>query len=352
MRLPHPTRRLPSAVLLTAAVATLVACGGTPADDAASSIVRSTTNVAGAGVLGNARDAALACGPTAPVDPAGVTGTTRTVVHAAGETVVPADPQRIVVLDRGGLDTLCALGLQGRLVGAADPLPTHLGPAVAGAESVGDPRQPDVERIAALRPDLILMGPTSSAPDSYPRLTSIAPTVPATHDPADWKDDVALAGTALGRGADTRRLLAEYQNAAADTGRTLGAQQTQASIVEFTADSIRLYGPASFPGQILADAGVQRPPSQRLAGTDRFIEIGEPELGQAEGDIVYVAFRGESGRDAGIAVMKGDPWLALGAVRDRRVFAVDDDIWMTGYGLVAAHAILDDLEVSLNGYVG
>ncbi len=353
MRLPHPVRRLPSAALLAASALALAACGGSTPDDAASSIVRSTTSVAGAGVLGNARDAALACGPTAAVDPAGVTGTVRRVVHAAGETEVPADPQRIVVLDGGGLDTVCALGLQDRLVGAAGPLPTYLGPAVAGVENVGDPQQPDLDRITALQPDLVLMGTTTSSGGTYQQLTTIAPTVPDARDATGWKDNAVLAGTALGRGAEVRRLLAEYQTTAADTGRALDAVQTQASVVEFTDDSIRLYGPASFPGQVLADAGVQRPTSQRLtgAGNGQFVEIGEPELSQAEGDIVYVAFRGESGREAGVAVMNGDRWLALGAAGDRRVFAVDDDIWMTGNGLVAAHAILDDLEVSLNGYV-
>ena len=92
MRKPTLTRRVAPVALLAATALVLTACGGSDTDDAASTIVRSTTNVAGAGVLGNDRDTENVCGPTAPVDPAGVTGTVRKVTHAAGETEVPAEP--------------------------------------------------------------------------------------------------------------------------------------------------------------------------------------------------------------------------------------------------------------------
>ncbi|MGW5075549.1 ABC transporter substrate-binding protein [Rhodococcus sp. NPDC004095] len=357
MRKPTLARRTAPVALLAATALVLTACGGSDTDDAASTIVRSTTNVAGAGVLGNDRDTENVCGPTAPVDPAGVTGTVRKVTHAAGETEVPADPQRIVVLDTDKLDSVCALGLQDRLVGAAaaDAIgsqPKYLGPTIAGVELVGTLQEPNFEKIAALQPDLIL-GTKFRAPEAYERLAAIAPTVYTEKVGITWKDNFLLDGTALGRGADAHRLLDEYQTAAVETGKSLSASETQASIVRFRPGSIRVYGPESFSGQVLADAGVQRPPFQRLEGAKdrRFAEISEEELTKAEGDVIYVSFFGDEAQTQGVEVMNGGLWQGLGAVKDGRVFKVDDEIWMTGIGVVAARGILDDLEASLNGYV-
>ncbi|HMZ15162.1 MAG TPA: iron-siderophore ABC transporter substrate-binding protein, partial [Mycobacterium sp.] len=36
-------------------------------------------------------------------------------------------------------------------------------------------------------------------------------------------------------------------------------------------------------------------------------------------------------------------WRALSANRDNRVFVVNNEVWQTGQGIVAARGILDDL---------
>ncbi|CRK51646.1 ABC transporter substrate-binding protein [Rhodococcus sp. RD6.2] len=357
MRKPTLIRRLTPTAVLAASVLVLTACGGSGTEDAASTIVRSTTNVAGAGVLGNARDTENVCGPTAPVDPAGVTGSVRKVAHAAGESEVPADPQRIVVLDTDKLDTVCALGLQDRLVGAAvtgavGAQPEYLGATIAAVEPVGTVQEPNFEKIAALQPDLIL-GSKFRTPDDYERLSAIAPTTFTEKVGLTWKDNLVLDGTALGRGASAQQVLDTYETTATETGKSLNSSETQASVVRFMPGVIRIYGPDSFSGQVLADAGVQRPPFQRLEGAQdrRFAELSEEELPKAEGDIIYVSFYGDEARGQGVEIMNGDLWQRLGAVTDKRVFAVDDEIWMTGIGVIAANGILDDLEASLNGYV-
>ena len=51
-------------------------------------------------------EAGVASGPPAVVD-----GESRSVEHAMGVTEVPVDPQRVVVLDTGELDSALALGV-------------------------------------------------------------------------------------------------------------------------------------------------------------------------------------------------------------------------------------------------
>ena len=61
-------------------------------------------------------------------------------------------------------------------------------------------------------------------------------------------------------------------------------------------------------------------------------------------------FAGEEGRADGESIMRGREWKDLGAVADKRVFAVEDSVWH-GDGLTAARAMLTDLRGTLNGYV-
>src|ERR1700760_5148685 len=92
-----------AAVLAAIAVTALGGCGKLGKDAAAPvpepSVITSTTRIAGAGVLGNQRRPDESCAPDpAPLDAADGEHEVR---HAAGSTVVPADPQRIVVLAGG-----------------------------------------------------------------------------------------------------------------------------------------------------------------------------------------------------------------------------------------------------------
>ncbi len=100
----------------------------------------------------------------------------------------------------------------------------------------------------------------------------------------------------------------------------------------------------------LAPLGVDRPAAHRF--TDKpYVEIGisdddlagRPDFSAADGDIVYVSFATGEARDRAPRVMNSDAWKRLSANRDNRVFAVNNEIWQTGEGIVAARGILADL---------
>lgn len=348
-----------AAAIVTAVALTLVSgCGGeSDTSPAADAPVTSTTKIAGAGVLGNQRrpDESCAAEP-APADPDD--RPTRLVRHAAGETEVPAEPQRIVVLSGDQLDALCALGLQGRVVAAAlpddsDSQPSYLGRPIHDLPSVGTRSDPDLEAIKAAKPDLIL-GSDGLTPESYGALTAIAPTVFTGPPGPEWRDTLRTVGGATWRVEAANGLVDGFERDADRTGADNDATHYQASVVQLTEDTARVYGPADFPGSVLAAVGVDRPAAQRF--TDKpYLEIGTTELGNAdfspaEGDIVYVSFSGPAAKDRAATVFDSDAWRKLSAARDGRVFVVNNEIWQTGEGIVAARGVLDDLK-TLNGPV-
>jgi iron complex transport system substrate-binding protein len=348
----------------TAVVATvMLACSGCGSDKPAGqtpgrSLVTPTTQIAGAGVLGNDRRPDDSCArEAAAADP----GPSKRPIHnAAGVdpdvVQAPGDPQRIVVLSGDQLDTLCALGLQSRVVGAALPdgsstQPAYLGGAVRGVPGVGARSHPDLKAIAAAHPDLIL-GSQGLTPTLYPQLTAIAPTVFTAAPGAAWQDNLRGVGAATGRGAAASSLISGFSQRATDIGARHDASHFQASIVQLTAGTIRVYGANNFPASVLGAVGVDRPASQRF--TDKpYIEIGtsdadlenNPDLSIADADVVYVSCDTPAAADRAASILDSNPWRKLSANRDNRVYIVNNEIWQAGEGLIAARGIVDDLRL-------
>jgi len=286
------------------------------------------------------------CGQATPA-----TGTRR-VEHAMGATEVPADPQRIVVLDSDKLDTVCALGLQDKLVGTiaigSSPQPSYLGPTIAKVPTVGSIAEPSLEKIAALHPDLIL-GSKFRTPELYAGLSKIAPTVFTETVGSTWQQNFLLDGKALRRGDAAAARLQEFQARAKKIGTEVDGGDADVSIVRFVKGGIRVYGPDSFSGQVLDAAGISRPEFQQLNGAEdrRFTEISEEELNHADGKTIYVATYGSDNAAAEEAAIGSPLWKTLDGVKSGRAFRVQDEVWMTGIGVIAADRILDDLRDSL-----
>jgi iron complex transport system substrate-binding protein len=315
-------------------------------------VITSTTKIASAGVLGNQRRPDESCAPDpAPLDPG---PPDREVRHAAGTTTERADPLRIVELTGDQLDALCALGLQSRIVAAALPdgstsQPSYLGTVVHNVPAAGSRSEPDMEAIKAANPDLIL-GSVALTPDAYPQLAAIAPTVFTGPPGATWEDNLRTVGAATGRLDAANGLVDGFEKDADKTGADNDATHFQASVVQFTDTTMRVYGADNFPGSVLAAVGVDRPAAQRF--TDKpYLEIGisdtdlehSPDFSAADGDIVYISFASASAKDRAPKVLDSDAWKKLSANRDNRVFAVNNEVWQTGEGIVAARGILADL---------
>ncbi len=319
--------------------------------DSSGSPVTSTTKIAGAGVLGNQRRPDESCAPEpARLDPA----PPPPVRHAAGETAVVPDPQRIVVLAGDELDALCALGLQSRIAAAAvadgaTGQPSYLGTVIHDVPDAGTRTNPDFAAISAAKPDLIL-GSAALTPEAYPKLSAIAPTVFTDAPGGKWQDNLRTIGAATGRAEATGDLIGAFTDRARQAGAAADAPHFQASIVQFTDSTMRVYGADNFPASALADVGVDRPAAQRF--TDKpYIEVGiseadlsrSPDLSAADGDIVYLSFASPAAKQHAPAVLDSKAWRALSATRDNRVFIVNNEIWQTGQGIVAARGIIDDL---------
>ncbi|MGV0739089.1 iron-siderophore ABC transporter substrate-binding protein [Mycobacterium syngnathidarum] len=347
------TNRPRAALAVIAAAATLASgCGSAEqTQQAQTSMSTSVTKIADAGVLGNQRRPDESCA----AEPAAADQSAREVRNARAEgadipesTEVRGDPQRIVALSGDQLDALCALGLQSRIVAAALPdgsseQPSYLGAVVHGVAPAGSRNAPDLDAIKAANPELIL-GSASLTPASFDALSAIAPTVFTGAPGAAWRDTLRTVGEATGRAEPAADLIAKFDDAARDTGAQNDAAHFQASVVQLTENSVRVYGADTFAGSVLAAVGLDRPAAQRF--TDKpYVELGTTDADYriADADIVYVSFASSAARDHAPKILHSTAWRDLSAAKDNRVFVVNNEVWQTGQNIVAARGILDDL---------
>ncbi|NET10573.1 MAG: iron-siderophore ABC transporter substrate-binding protein [Symploca sp. SIO2B6] len=273
---------------------------------------------------------------------------TKLVQHAFGEVEVPANPSRIVVFDYFTVEALMALGAQPiaapRMI--IDNL-LHLPPSDHDITDIGNPREPSIEKIATLQPDLILTTKSFTDADTHSLLSQIAPTVVFDVEGyTEWKLVTRLCAEVLGKEAEAEQLKADYE-AKLQVFRTQlsgNTSQVQVSVTSFYDDRISTFGKDTFVGTILEDAGLSRPPNQvEESSTQISLEL----LSDIDGDVLFVMKPqgqteiADNVRQA-LEEMKANPlWTQLKAVQTKQVHEVD--AYWFGMGYIAANLVLDDL---------
>ncbi|MDF0531032.1 iron-siderophore ABC transporter substrate-binding protein [Tsukamurella sp. 8F] len=262
----------------------------------------------------------------------------RTVTDVHGAVRVPAEAKRVIALDSLAIDTVVSLGVHpvgAAEAGSASSLPEYLAAGLENTEVVGKIAEPDLEKIAALKPDLILSNELRHGA-LYEKLSQIAPTVFAASPAVDWQGSVQLYADAMGRTAEADRLLAEYRGRTAAL-RARGGTHT-ADILRVMTSTLRLHGPKSFSGSVLTDSGLRIP--QRAWNSNDMAEISFEQAATVDSELVFIPNTLPKG-DFGIP---GPTLSQFPAARTNGVHQVDYRLWITGIGVTGARQILDDLE--------
>ncbi|WP_119069814.1 ABC transporter substrate-binding protein [Rubrobacter indicoceani] len=277
----------------------------------------------------------------------GSSGGTRTLEHAMGTAEVPENPERVVVLDTGELDSAVSLGVTP--VGAVEAvagqgLPGYL-EGTDEIELVGTIEEPNLETISTLEPDLIL---SSSLRHEaiYDQLSQIAPTVFTEETGVTWRENFDKHAEALNREAEAEQVVSDYESRIEDFRNATGDTPPTVSVVRFTPGDTRIYQKESFIGTILDDAGLPRPEAQDVEDF-ALLNVTAEAIPDMAGDVIYTTVYDREA-DTAKADITSDPlWQNLEAVQNDRVYEVSDDLWMLGIGYTAAQGVLSDLEETI-----
>ncbi|MFE3453331.1 ABC transporter substrate-binding protein [Nonomuraea sp. NPDC059194] len=275
----------------------------------------------------------------------------RVIKHAMGETKIPTQPKRVVALDQSFVDAV--LTLETPVVGYTtyrsihDKLPDYLGAVAAeyGKEAtpVGSLEEPSLEKIMALKPDLIVSAKVRHEA-LYAKLSQIAPTVFSETTGAIWKENLRLMGQALGKEdlADTR--INAFEERAAKIGEEIKKKDGKlptVSVVRFAGEpTTRLYVENSYSGIVLKDVGFPRPDNQPKDPKKIAVDISQERIAEFDADHIFVSTYADPSAEEPKKQFVNNPlWGKLkGQKHD-----VTDATWMSAVGIQGAHSMLDDL---------
>ncbi|MFJ3669543.1 iron-siderophore ABC transporter substrate-binding protein [Streptomyces sp. NPDC090106] len=248
-----------------------------------------------------------------------------------GTVTVDAQPKRVVALGWGDAETALALGVQP--VGASDWLAfggDGVGPWAKGLykkspEKIGT-LEPEYEKIAALKPDLILDVKSSGDQTRYDTLSKIAPTigVPEGGDQykTGWEKQTTMIAQALGVLDEGEKLIGENDDKFAAAAKAHPEFKDKTiTIGSRTSSGWGAYVKGTDRVNFAQSLGfVNNPKVDAEAGTGFSVQVSEENLEMLDADLVVMA-------PIGIEATKisGDPlFKSLPAVKAGHSVVFDD----------------------------
>lgn len=191
-----------------------------------------------------------------------------TITHKYGETTIESAPQRVVCIGYTEQDALLALGivpvgvtywfgdesLQGVYPWARDLL-GDVDPPVLLEDADGV----EIEKVAALAPDLIIGQYTGLKESDYELLSALAPVVAQAGEYADygmpWDEMTINVGAAVGRPQAAQALVDDVKKRIAEEAAAHPEFAGQTAAVITPWEGLFLYGPEDPRSRMLVDLG-------------------------------------------------------------------------------------------------
>ena len=271
----------------------------------------------------------------------------KTIVHDFGTTELKKAPKRIVILDNLYGEILDPLDITpvGATTGQADSqeFSTLFKKQYKDGKvvSVGWQGNPDLDKIAELKPDLILM--TREQEDLYDELSEIAPTVGYqinTDENWDYHETSLKVAEIFDKRdemkKDLDRLDAREAVFAENVKAKFGNQKLM--YLRVTDNDIRYYAYGHF-GYLYDTYHFNR--AETFNPDDMFQVIDPDKLKDINPDLLIVQADSQELLDN---KLKNTPvWTSLKAVQNNKVIYADYSTYMLGFGIVSQEAIMKQI---------
>lgn len=275
-----------------------------------------------------------------------------TIKTANGDVKVPTNPKKIVTLDLGAADTIRALGKESSIVGMPKKtLPAYLKNLPSSIKNVGSMKEPNMEAIAALKPDLIIASGRTA--QYVKKLKEIAPTVLFQTDNKDYwssskKNILSLAsifgedGTKKAK-SELAKLDKEIQTVVAANEKSnknaLAMMLNEGAISAFGAKSrfAFLYSTLKF-----------KPTDAKIKESRHGQEVSFESIKQINPDIIFVlnrtlAIGGDN--SANKDLLNNSLIQETNAAKNKTIVNLTSDLWyLSGGGLESTKLMIEDVK--------
>ncbi|MBT3146325.1 iron-siderophore ABC transporter substrate-binding protein [Neptunomonas phycophila] len=276
-----------------------------------------------------------------------------TVDTKYGAVTVKDNPERVVTLFEGALDTAYALGVTPVGVIAtrgADRPADYMFEKTGKIDVVGTARETNLEAVLALKPDVILASSRLSK-EQYDLLSNIAPTVVPNFTPyqADtWKNESRLFAHALSKDESIEQLISTIEKRTQSLSSLLNTthpDESKTSLVRWMPQGPLLMSTGTFASTLLKASGfVIEDTGLVKAGRPHSSSLSLENLSVIDGDWLFLATLNEDGKKSLQEATQSPAFSRLNVVKDERVIPVDGQVWTSASGPIAANLVLDTIE--------
>jgi iron complex transport system substrate-binding protein len=222
-----------------------------------------------------------------------------TITHKYGTASIPKKPERVVVVGLTEQDALLALGTVpvattewfGEKPGAIWPWATaKLGSATV-PQVLTNTDGLQFEKIAALKPDLIVSMYSALTKEDYATLSKLAPTLAqptgANDFGAGWDEVTLTLGKALGQSAAGEKLVADTKALFTAAGKAHPEFAGKTALFATTYEGYYVYGPQDARGRFLTSLGFTLPTGlEAVTGKEFGANISKERIDLLDTDVL------------------------------------------------------------------
>ncbi|WP_096270896.1 siderophore ABC transporter substrate-binding protein [Paucisalibacillus globulus] len=274
------------------------------------------------------------------------------IEHELGTTVVPANPEKVVVFDFGTLDTLDKLGVNVTAVPQGN-IPSYLEKFESDEyENVGSLKEPDFDKLAEIDPDLIIISGRQAS--LYDQLSELAPTVHLGVDTTrymdSFKENLDAIGKIFNKDDEVQTELAAIEESIAGLKEKAEGSGMNSLIILANDDKISAYGPNSRFGLIHDVFGVE-PVDKGIEASTHGMNVTFEYVVENDPDMLYVIDRSavvEGGSSSAKQLVENKLVENTKAYQNDNIVYLNPDYWyLSGGGLVSVQEMVNEIDASL-----
>lgn len=268
---------------------------------------------------------------------------TRVIEHEMGETEITGQPEKVVALEFSFVDNLASLGVSP--VGIADDDDSEriiepIREKIGDYTSVGTRKQPSLEVISSLQPDLIIAD-MKRHKDIYDQLSDIAPTIILPSLAADYEGIISSFETvskAMGMEEKGEEVLADHKEKMEELRAQVPEDEERTVLPAVVADSgYFAHNMESYTGSLLESIGLK---NAIQSGDERYNKINLEQVVEFNPDVMFHMVAGD--QTVVDEWESNDLYQNISAVENGEVHEVDRNMWSRFRGLISSEKILED----------
>lgn len=274
---------------------------------------------------------------------------TVTIEDARGSSEVPKNPENVAVLDFGHLDTLIALGKQDAVTGTAtENMPAYLADTADQFENVGTLKEPNVEALANLAPELIVI--SNRLEDFAEQLEEIAPVVVLSVDYTDYwgsvQKNITTLGTIFDEEAAAEEAIASLNDEIEAVQATTAGISEKALTLLLNDGSMSAFSTGSRFGFIYDILGFT-PVDVAIEDSTHGQSLGYEGLLEINPQILFVVDRTAAigtASEENAALLENDFVYQTDAYENDKIINLSSDLWyLSGGGIESMHLMVEEV---------